>query len=55
MNSDKQVAMADELAIRNLLARYSQGVDRDDWILECRCFTPDAKIDYGALRSDFGG
>lgn len=41
--------MIDELEIRNLLARYSRGVDRADWDLVRRCFEPGASIDYGMV------
>jgi hypothetical protein len=41
---------ADELEVREVLARYSRGVDRADWDLLRSCFSDDAVVDYGQIR-----
>ncbi|OAA27737.1 SnoaL-like domain-containing protein [Frankia sp. EI5c] len=35
--------------IREVLIRYSTGIDRRDWPLFRTCWTPDAEADYGHL------
>lgn len=42
--------VADELEVRELLARYSRGVDRADWDLLRSCFSDDAELDYGQVK-----
>ncbi len=44
-------AIADRIAIDDLLTRYATAVDRRDWDLWRSCFTADAIIDY----TDAGG
>src|SRR5947209_16565756 len=44
-------AIADRLAIRELVDRYAFAVDARDWELYRRVFTPDAQVDY----TDSGG
>jgi hypothetical protein len=39
-------ALADRLAIEDLLTRYAHAVDRHDWDLYRSVFTDDAHIDY---------
>jgi SnoaL-like protein len=39
-------AMADRLAIEDLLTRYCQAIDMRDWALLDTVFVPDAHIDY---------
>jgi len=49
--------VADRLEINDLLNRYADAVDRQDWDQLATCFTPDAKIDYsasGGAAGDFG-
>ncbi|MGH3626841.1 MAG: nuclear transport factor 2 family protein [Sciscionella sp.] len=41
--------VADRLAVRALLSRYTQACDRKDWELLDTCFLPDAAIDYQGL------
>lgn len=48
-------AMSDRLEIQDLLAAYSDAIDRRDWDALDRVFTPDATIDYtetGGARGD---
>jgi len=40
-------AVADELAIQRVLARYAHGVDRGDLALVASCYHPDALEDRG--------
>jgi hypothetical protein len=40
--------LADRLEINDLLNRYADSVDRQDWDQLATCFTPDAHIDYSA-------
>ena len=47
MTTDVQ-ALADRLAIHELLARYARGVDEKDWELYRSVFTEDATIDYSS-------
>ncbi|MCU1451979.1 MAG: hypothetical protein JWN46_125 [Acidimicrobiales bacterium] len=51
MTPDERIARAaDELEVREVLARYSRGVDRADWDLLRSCFADDAIVDYGQIR-----
>jgi hypothetical protein len=47
---ERSARAADELEVRELLARYSRGVDRADWDLLRSCFADDAVVDYGQIR-----
>ncbi len=38
--------LSDRLEIQDLLTRYTVAIDRKDWSLLDRCFTPDAELDY---------
>jgi 3-phenylpropionate/cinnamic acid dioxygenase small subunit len=40
--------LTDRLDINDLLNRYADAVDRQDWEQLATCFTPDASIDYSA-------
>lgn len=47
--------LSDRLEITDLLTRYARAVDRKDWDLYRRVFTPDAEIDYtsaGGIAGD---
>jgi ketosteroid isomerase-like protein len=46
--------ISDRLEILDLLARYSDAVDRHDWDALDDVFTPDAFIDYGAMGGSSG-
>jgi hypothetical protein len=48
-SSDQEAVLADRLDIQDLIARYGQAVDRQDWDAFDRIFTPDARIDYRAM------
>jgi len=39
-------ALADRIAVEDLLTRYATAVDQQDWDLYRSVFTPDAEIDY---------
>jgi ketosteroid isomerase-like protein len=47
--------ISDRLEIQDLLARYCDAVDRQDWDAFERIFTPDAVIDYSAMGGSSGG
>jgi 3-phenylpropionate/cinnamic acid dioxygenase small subunit len=53
MTTDLQ-ALADTLAIHELLARYARGVDEKDWELYRSVFTEDATIDYSSAGAVAG-
>ena len=44
--------VADRLAILDLLARYTRGVDRCDLVVLSAVWAPDAVVDYGAGATD---
>jgi hypothetical protein len=46
--------ISDRLEIQDLLARYCDAVDRQDWDAFERIFTPDAVIDYSAMGGSSG-
>ena len=46
MPDDRIDALADRLAIEDLLTRYATAVDRQDWDLYRSVFTADAEVDY---------
>lgn len=46
MEAHELEALADRLAIEDLLTRYASAVDRRDWGLYRSVFTDDAHIDY---------
>jgi hypothetical protein len=46
--------ISDRLEIQDLLARYCDAVDRQDWDAFDRIFTSDAVIDYRALGGSYG-
>jgi hypothetical protein len=46
--------ISDRLEIQDLLARYCDAVDRQDWDVFDRIFTRDAVIDYRALGGSCG-
>src|SRR5690606_10324643 len=45
-DANDPAAIADRLAIQDLLTRYCVAIDGDDWELLDTVFTPDAQIDY---------
>lgn len=47
--------ISDRLEIQDLLARYTQAIDRRDWEALDGIFTPDAHIDYTAMGGEAGG
>jgi hypothetical protein len=49
-----QQEISDRLEIQDLLARYCDAVDRQDWDAFERIFTPDALIDYSAMGGSCG-
>lgn len=46
--------ISDRLEIQDLLARYTQAIDRRDWDALDELFTPDARIDYTAMGGAAG-
>jgi hypothetical protein len=46
--------ISDRLEIQDLLARYTDAIDRRDWDALDRIFTPDARIDYSAVGGAAG-
>lgn len=46
--------ISDRLEIQDLLARYCDAVDRQDWDLFDRIFTPDAHVDYSVMGGPRG-
>jgi hypothetical protein len=46
--------ISDRLEIQDLLARYCDALDRKDWDIFDRIFTPDAVIDYTAMGGSCG-
>lgn len=49
-----QQEISDRLEIQDLLARYCDAVDRQDWDAFERVFTADAYIDYSAMGGSSG-
>ena len=47
--------ISDRIEIQDLLARYTQAIDRRDWDGLDQIFTPDAHIDYSAMGGEAGG
>jgi ketosteroid isomerase-like protein len=47
--------ISDRIEIQDLLARYSEAIDRRDWAALDRIFTPGAFIDYSAMGGAAGG
>lgn len=47
---DELQELVDKQEIRDVLARYARGVDRDDWALVRDCFTADATDDHGVVK-----
>ena len=43
-------ALADRLAIQEVLATHSRGIDRCDSEVLKSCYWPDAEVDYGAFK-----
>lgn len=56
--ADELAAVADRVAIREVVSRYGMAVDRRDWDLYRQVFTSDAVIDYtdsSGPRTDLEG
>ncbi len=49
-----QRALSDKIEIKELLYRYSRGVDTKDWELLTSVFTPDAHLDYTSVSGPAG-
>ena len=47
---DRIDALADRLAIEDLLTRYATAVDRQDWNLYRSVFTADAEVDLSLIH-----
>lgn len=43
------LAVADRLAIEDVIHRYATGIDQRDWVLFRTCFTDDFTGEYGAF------
>ena len=53
MDKGLQPSPEDVLAIEQVLLRYTGGIDRKDYGLFRRCFTPDVHAEYGGLFGPF--